>query len=366
MSTRDPFMELLQEELTPRPDPEFAAAMDAWADDGFPPRRERRRPSFRLGAWFDRATRVARSPLGIAGVGTAVAAIVIAAVLVGDSVERTRTGDRDAGAASPTLAPETAAEPPSDALRAEPYSMTVPPVPPSGGGIAPGERDRRIERSAQMTLAAPADDFGSTADRILQVTDRQRGFVLRSNVTTGDSPSGDFQLRIPVDRLQIALRDLAALGDVRARSDTGQDVTREYLSATDGYADARAERRALLRRLAAADDDDAIQRLRDRLDANARERASLRGQIRDLRERTNYAAVSVTLVEKGGGGDDGEGGAGVGGTDDALDDALGLLVGSFNWLLRALGVLIPVAVVGGAAWWAGRTFRRRRREAVLF
>jgi hypothetical protein len=145
----------------------------------------------------------------------------------------------------------------------------------------------------------------------------------------------------------------------------GQDVTREYVSVTDRVAAARAERRALLRRLATATDDGRIQQLRDRLDQNARELASLRGQIRDLRERTNYAAVSVTLVEKEGG--DGNGGAtGGSGTDDALDDSLGLLVGSFNWLLRALGVLIPAGIVAGAAWWAGRTFRRRRREAVLF
>jgi hypothetical protein len=145
----------------------------------------------------------------------------------------------------------------------------------------------------------------------------------------------------------------------------GQDVTREYVSVTDQLAATRAERRSLLRRLSTATDDSRIQRLRDRLDANGRELASLRGQVRQLRERTNYASVSVTLVEK----KDGEGGgagAGGSGTDDALDDSLGLLVGSFNWLLRALGVLIPVGILGGASWWAARTFRRRRREAVLF
>ena len=354
MSTPDTFTQLLEDELTPRPDPEFAAEMDQWADDGFPRRQERRGPSPRVGAWF-------RSPLGLAGVGTAIAAVFAIAILAGDATERT---------ASPALAPapETADVPAMEQSGSSARSaLPVPPIPPpADGGIAPGERQRRIERSAQMTLAAPKDDFQSTADRILQVTDRNRGFVLRSNVTTGDQPSGDFQLRVPADRLQTALRDLAALGDVRSRSDTGQDVTREYVSVTDSYAAARAEHRALLRRLAAAADDARIQRLRDRLDQNARERTRLKAQIRSLRERTNYAAVSVTLVEKKGGDDKDDGGGGVGGTGDALDDALGLLVGSFNWLLRALGVLIPVAIVGGAAWWAARTFRRRRREAVLF
>ena len=366
MSTPDTFTQLLQEELTPEPDPQFAVEMDEWVADGFPPRHERRRAPVPVAAWLDRAVRVTRSPLGMAGAATAVAAVVIALVLAGDTAERATTGDAaDGGVASTGPAPESAGDEIEPRSRSASPSMTVPPQPPAGGGIAPGEENRRIERSAGMTLAAAPDEFQPTADRILEVTDRHRGFVLRSNVSTGDQPSGDFQLRVPADRLQAALRDLAALGDVLARNDSGQDVTREYVSVSDSYADARAERRALLRRLAAAEDADRIQQLRDRLDRYSQERARLRGQIRDLRERTNYAGVSVTLVEKEGAGEDDDGGAGVGGTDDALDDSLGLLVGSFNWLLRALGVLIPLGIVGAAAWWAARTLRRRRREAVL-
>jgi hypothetical protein len=235
-------------------------------------------------------------------------------------------------------------------------------VPSPSDGIAPGEADRRIERAAQLTLGAPADEFQSVADRIVQVTDRHAGFVLRSQVTTGDSPSGDFQLRIPAADLQAALRDLSGLADVRARSDSGQDVTRAYVNVTDSLQAARAERRSLLRRLATATDDAHIQRLRDRIDRNAIELSNLRAQIRDLRERTNYAAVSVSLVE----GKGNSGGGGAGSTSDALHDSLGLLIASFNWLLRALGVLIPVGVVAAAAWWSARAIRRRRREAVLF
>ena len=350
MSTPETFTELLREELSPEPETEFAREMDEWAAAGFPRREQRpaKPPRRRLGAWLS-------SPLGMAGATSALAVAVIAAVLVADSAEQGTTGgalsQESAGgvdATSPVPSPMTEAEPPADMTR----------------GIAPGERDRRIERAAQLTLAAPADDFQSVADRVIQVTDKHDGFVLRSQVSTGDDATGDFQLRIPAERLQPALRDLAALGDVRARSDTGQDVTREYVSVSDQLAAARAERRALLRRLEDATDDGRIQELRDRLDRNARELAQLRGQIRDLRERTNYAAVTVTLVEGGEKKDDG--GAGAGGIGDAWDDAQGLLVGSLAWLVRAFGVLIPAGILAAAAWWAARTIRRRRREAVLY
>jgi hypothetical protein len=345
--------------MSPAPEPEFAAEMDAWVEGGFHRRHQRRGPS--APAWLDRVGRALRSPLGMAGASTALAAVVIAALLVADGSQQT-TDSRGSGTAAQSAAkPSPEASP--DSMLTEPAEPVAPPG--AAAGVAPGEQNRRIERSSVLTLATPADDFQSTADKILRVTDTHRGFVLRSNVSTGDQPSGDFQLRIPADQLQAALRDLSALGQVKGRSDTGQDVTRDYVSTTDRLAATRAERRSLLRRLATAAADARIQRLRDRLDQNGRELASLRGQIRDLRERTNYASVSVTLVEKKGG-HDGGGAAGGSGTDDALHDSLGLLVGSFNWLLRALGVLIPAGLLGGAAWWAARTFRRRRREAVLF
>ena len=52
-------------------------------------------------------------------------------------------------------------------------------------------------------------------------------------------------------------------------------------------------------------------------------------------------------------------------TESALDDALGSLVGACNFLLRALGMLLPVALVAGLGWLAVAALRRRRREAVL-
>jgi hypothetical protein len=45
--------------------------------------------------------------------------------------------------------------------------------------------------------------------------------------------------------------------------------------------------------------------------------------------------------------------------------AVGSLLAAFNFSLRALGVLVPLAVAGGLAWLAFAAVRRRRREAVL-
>ena len=187
-------------------------------------------------------------------------------------------------------------------------------------------------------------------------------FVLRSSVSTGDDSErgGSFDLRIPAESLRTALADLSKLGHVRARREAGSDVTPAYVSVRDRLEAARAERESLLRRLAAADTDAAAERIRTRLAGVSLRIERLRREFGALRERTNYSAVTVDLEAS-----DGDSGAGGGGTRDALDDSLGLLADSLNLLVRALGVLIPLALIGGLGWLGGRILRRRRREAAL-
>ena len=89
----------------------------------------------------------------------------------------------------------------------------------------------------------------------------------------------------------------------------------------------------------------------------------LRGQLRDLRLRTNYAVVNVSLLpsdwDSGGGG-----GAGAS-FDDAVGDAGDLLVGTAGVLIRILALGLPLALLGLIGWLGGRIFRRRRRESAL-
>ena len=82
--------------------------------------------------------------------------------------------------------------------------MPSQPLPPPGGGqdIAPGTEIRRIERSAQLTLAADPDDFDGIADSIFRTADRRDGFVLQSSFTQGEEgfSNGFFELRVPASR----------------------------------------------------------------------------------------------------------------------------------------------------------------------
>ena len=235
-------------------------------------------------------------------------------------------------------------------------------LPPSGGGFAPGRTDRRIERTFALELESPVDQMQRVADQVTAVTNRHGGFVLSSSVSTGeDSSGGDFNLRIPVTEVRPALRDLAALADVRSQSQTGRDVTPAFVTTRDRLQAARAERKSLLRRLEAATTDTEAEALRRRLDIVAGQINALRGRLHGLRLRTDYAVVTVSLQAK----DADEGGGGAGSFDDAVNDAGDILVGIAGVLLRVLAVALPFALIALLGWLAGRALQRRRRESAL-
>ena len=350
---------LLLESEAERPDAAFGDELADLVQKGFPREKRFRLPRVRL-------TRLH------AAAGAAAAAVLAVVVVV--SLDPGGNGDDEIsdalGIGGAQQTPRTLQAPKESALKrssdASGGQVSILPLPPrpGGGNFVPGRNERRIERAASLTLAAPGEQLDRVADRVTAVTDRYGGFVLNSQVTSGDDGAigGSFDLRIPVDRLQPAMRDLAALAEVRSRTQSGRDVTSDVVTAADRLQAGRAERRSLLTRLQNAVTDTEAEALRRKLDLNAAEIRGLRSHLRDLRLRTGYAAVSVSLVEEGA--DSGVGG-GSGGLDDALDDALGSLVDSLGIALRVLGVAIPLGLLAAAAWGSARVLRRRRREAAL-
>ena len=265
-----------------------------------------------------------------------------------------------AGGAEPDLAQRSVA--PDDPVG----SPIIPPEPPPGGGsIEPGEQ-RQVERSAQLTLAEDADRMQQAADRIVSIVGRHRGFVMSSNITSGDDEftgggGGTFDLRIPARRLPQAINDLSKVGELRSLSQSGQDVTAQVTSLEEQLERARADRRGLLRRLERADTEREARAIRERLRLVQSQINGLRGQLNQSRERVTYAQVTVSLIESDGesAGDDRDGAAG------AWDDFVNTLEDALGIALRTLGVLLPIALVVGLFWLVASRVQRRRRESAL-
>jgi uncharacterized protein DUF4349 len=322
-------LEDVLEEITPVPDPAFVADMESRMRRGFPQARKRRLPSFGY---------------------RPVVAVAASAVLVGLVAVSLTEEDK-----TTPSAPQTAMEEAAPAVVDRAFA------PPGGGGaIAPGTELRRIERSAQLTLASNPDAFDRIADAIFRIADSRNGFVLQSSLTQGedDLSGGSFDLRVPVAALQPTLNELSALATVRARSESGTDVTGAFVSVRDRLRTARALRTRLLRRLELATTDTAANAIQRRLEIVAGRVTRLRGQLRDMRQRTEFATVFVELVDE-------DAGAVTGATDEAVDDAVGSLQDLLNFLIRAAGILLPVALVGGIGWLLATRMRKRARDRAL-
>jgi hypothetical protein len=352
----------------PSPDADFALRMNARVAAGFPSSRRRiRMPAFAL-------QRPRLAALGVAA--SILLALVVAVSLTKDggqpaqipSISAVGSGPAQdspasSGAATEGAAPAQKGIAPSTAGGATPSDaqLAPAPLPPSPSGNFAGGQSRKVERSAALALEAPQDKLSDVGDQVIAVTDRYRGFVLRSSVTSADaqSSSGSFDLRIPVGSLRPALRDMSALADVKSRTENADDITASFVGARTRLQELNAERRGLLRRLEKAQTDLAASSIRARIRIVNAQIESQTTVMNNLRRRTSYAAVSVTLQAKQGGSG---GGTGIGkGARDLRDS----LVDSANLSLRVLGVAIPIALLIALLWAGSSWFTRRRRESVL-
>jgi hypothetical protein len=338
----------------PVPDPGFELRMNARVAAGFPPRRRTG-----IGALFAK-----RPQLMALGAAASLLIALVVAVSIGSSGRNAPTSSAPSvaggggSAAAPELQAQSAPAQKAPSGASADSAVAPLPVPPAPGGFA-GGRNRKVERSAALVLAPAKDKLNEVGDQVIAVTDRYRGFVLSSSVTSADqNSSGSFDLRIPVRNLQPALRDLSALADVKSRTENANDVTASFVSARTRLEELNAERRGLLRRLEKASTNQSAAAIRARIRlVNAQIDAQTQ-TLTEMRRRTNYSSVAVTLEPK----NDSGGGGGIGSGARDLRDSL---VDSANLALRVLGVALPIGLVVGLLWLAGGRFNRRRREAVL-
>jgi hypothetical protein len=253
-------------------------------------------------------------------------------------------GDSGAGASAPS--PDLAA----------PSAKAAPAAPSGTSG-------RRVERTTRLELSTT--DVQRVADGVVRATQSVGGFVQLSQVRTGDgNGSASFVLRVPTAKLDDALAALSKLGHVRALEQSADDITGAYDSASARLADARAERRGLLRALGKATTAEQISSLRARIADNRRALQRLQRSFNSVRRRADLATVQVDVV-----GRPRKHAAAPGGgpwtPGDAAHDAVRVLEVGAGVALIALAVLVPLGLLGLAARFAAGAYRRRRREAAL-
>ena len=350
----------------PAMSPSFRAQLDERVESGFargssPPRE----PSPRRSRRTLLGSRTLIPALGVAGcVLAALVAVLIVSGRSNDDNGSTASGgvaatqaapaERDSsggGSGASSGSGGSTTDQAAPALKAVPS----PAAPPSNGG-------RHVERSTRLELTTT--DVQRTADGIVRATQAAGGYVQLSQVRTADRNAGaTFVLRVPTAKLDDALASLSKLGHVRAMEQSANDITGQYDSAQSRLADARAERRGLLRALGKATTAPEIASLKARIADNRSALNRLQSEFNAVRRRANYATIEVDVTGRARTQPVTPGGSWSPG--DAARDALRVLEVAAGVALIGLAVLIPLAVLGTAGGLAAGALRRRRREAAL-
>jgi hypothetical protein len=323
-------------------EPGFRARLDGRVAESFAKAPRRQRPGRR------------RNLVPALGVAGCVLAAIVAVALTGGGGGGGSDNASSSSAGAPTVAREQAQK---DAAGSSAAPSAAAPVAPQAA------RTRRVERTTRLELTTT--DVQGAADGVVRATQASGGFVQSSQVATGDgNGSATFVLRVPTSRLDDAVARLSKLGHVRSLQQSAQDITGAFDSAAARLAEARAERRALLRALAKASSTEEISSLRARIADNRRELQRYEAQFKAVRNRANYATVEVDVVGRPHKSQPAPGG-GSWSPGDAARDAVRVLEVSAGVALIGLAVLVPLALLGAAGGLAAGAYRRRRREAAL-
>ena len=227
--------------------------------------------------------------------------------------------------------------------------MSVPPAPSPGNPGTDGRANRKVERSASLTLAARPRDIDGVSARVQEVTRAQGGFVVSSTVSSSaGGGGGTFELRIPTRNLDAAMAALSRLGDgARARPAVAGHHGRGRVGPQppEGRADASARaccasspRRRRRSETAA---------IRARLRDVSAEIEQAKAGLRRVRNRAAFSTVAVTLV--------GDRSAG----PPVTEDDSGWTPGdAARDALRVLEVAAGVAIIALAVAAAARAARR--------
>jgi hypothetical protein len=210
-------------------------------------------------------------------------------------------------------------------------------------------------------LAVEVERYDAGARRLLDIAEGAGGFIADSSYGEDDGrPRGEFTLRVPAARFGPAIKDVEAMGTVRQRQISAQDVTEEYVDLQARQRNLERHEQQLLTFM------DRATKVPDLL-AVEQELSRVRGQIEQITGRLRYlahnvemASITVVLSEH-----PKKGHAGLWDFDGTLAKMQGAFLATVQQIFAAAervlvlaSTLLPVGALAGVVW---AVFRRTRQ-----
>jgi hypothetical protein len=234
----------------------------------------------------------------------------------------------------------------------------------SRSGNSRGQEKRRVDREAQLTLAAPAGEVADVNDQVIDVVEGANGIVKNSRVTgTDEAARATLEVEVPTASLDNTLASLSELANVRSRTEQSVDITRSYVTAKDRLVGLRASRDNLAMRIREATTDAEVTALQAQLAGVNRQIADAKNELANVENRAQFSTVTIVITSEGAGtSEDEDDGWSFG---DALDDAGKVLEVGAGVALISAAVLLPLSIIAAIAYFVVSAANRRARERTL-
>jgi Domain of unknown function (DUF4349) len=239
----------------------------------------------------------------------------------------------------------------------------------SGGGGGDGSlavdtvalARRDVIRTGEMDLTV--DDVEAAAGEIRQIVGDTQGFVADERFDAGAAEL-TVTVRVPADDFDDVRDQIAELGEVVEQQVDAQDVTAELVDLESRIGSMRASVARLQDLLGGAGDVAQLAAVEGELARREADLEALLGQQRVLQDQVDLGTLTVSLSED----DEPAPDADAAGFTDGFQEGWATAVDAGRGLLAATGFvlpfLVPLALLGAAAWRITRTLRRRTRPAA--
>jgi hypothetical protein len=238
----------------------------------------------------------------------------------------------------------------------------------SGNPVRLAPAGQAIVYTASMTVRVR--DVGQAAARAAQIAGQAGGYVSQENAALRSGRAGHgtaaIQLKIPVAAYPAVLARLAGLGAQLSLRQQAQDVTQQVADTASRVASDQAaitQLRALLARSGSVGDLLAVQ---DQINLQESDLEAMQAQQRALNHQIVYATVSLQLkgpVARAAA--RGHRPKGPSGFVSGLTSGWKALATGADWLVTALGAVLPIAAACALAGYLGyRVLRRVQRRGT--
>lgn len=225
---------------------------------------------------------------------------------------------------------------------------------------------RQVIRTAVYEIELPRGQFQEKYDAVTALAGRYGGYVASASTTAADGDGavsrGTVTIRVADtgDNLDKAMAELDGMGRVVSRSLSGQDVTDEYVDLESRLRNAKSHEASLLALMAKATTIEETLLVESELNTVRAEIEQLQGRLNQLEDRTDFATITVEMYEEDAE-PDGNGDGFTWGFVDSLKYAGWLAVQTLNFVIKALGVILPLALIAALVAVVAYRLAQRRR-----